>query len=168
LEALGDAAGPSRISVVDAPVSGTADDVRQGGLTVLLGGEADAVRRCEPVLAAYADPIITVGPPGAAMKAKLLNNVLFAAQIQLVAQVADLAERLGLDPMSTLQSLLRCSAASAAMKHMARAGDIAAFAANAGPYLRKDVRACETTARELSLNLGLLGDVVQRGALDIA
>jgi len=168
LDALARAAAPGGIAVVDAPVSGNADDVRRGALTVLLGGEPDAVDRCEKIVAAYADPILRVGPAGAAMKTKLLNNVLFAAQLQLAAQVAGMAEGLGLDPMPTLQSLLRCSGASAAMEHMARSGDIAAFAASVGPYLRKDVRACEAASRELSLSLGLVGEVAREGPLDIA
>lgn len=167
LRALDEAAARAGVSVVDAPVSGTAADIREGRLTVLLGGGPEAVERCGPVVGAYADPVFVMGDLGTAMKAKLINNVLFAAHVQLAAEAARLAERLGLDPARTLRALLPCSGASAALGYMTREEDQVAFAVGIGPYLRKDVQSCEAAARELSVDLGLLEDVARRGPLDI-
>jgi 3-hydroxyisobutyrate dehydrogenase-like beta-hydroxyacid dehydrogenase len=53
--------------VLDAPVSGTADDIAAGTLTVLIGGPDDAVASVTPLLAAYADPVVPTGPLGSAL-----------------------------------------------------------------------------------------------------
>jgi 3-hydroxyisobutyrate dehydrogenase-like beta-hydroxyacid dehydrogenase len=156
------------VTVLDAPVSGTADDIRAGRLTVLVGGDEDAVGRCLPVFAAYADPVLPVGPLGSAMKVKLVNNILFAAQVQLAADAARLAGDLSVDPMRALNALLSCSGASTAMMHLTRSGDVDAFGARVSRYLRKDVAACAETSAALGVDLGLLGDVARRGPLDLA
>jgi 3-hydroxyisobutyrate dehydrogenase-like beta-hydroxyacid dehydrogenase len=168
MEALADEAAPLGVHVVDAPVSGTAQDIRAGRLTVLLGGADAAAKRCDEIVRAYADPVVRIGPFGAAMKVKLINNILFAANVQLAGDAARLAAQLGIDPMRTLRALMSCSSASTAMGHMARAGDVGAFGQQIATYLRKDVAACAQTAAQLSVDLGLLADVARNGPLDIA
>jgi 3-hydroxyisobutyrate dehydrogenase-like beta-hydroxyacid dehydrogenase len=168
MEALAEAAAERGVDVVDGPVSGTAEDIRAGRLTVLLGGADDAVARCVELVKAYADPVLPVGPCGAAMKVKLVNNIVFAATVQLAGDAARLAGQLGVDPMRTLSALMSCSSASTAMRHMALAGDVDTFAQRVATYLRKDVAACAETAAQLSVDLGLLGDVARNGPLNIA
>lgn len=53
------------IDVLDAPVSGGPHNIAAGGLTMFVGGPDDAAARVRPVLAAYGDPILHVGPLGA-------------------------------------------------------------------------------------------------------
>ena len=53
------------VDVVDAPVSGGPHDIAAGEVTLFVGGSDDAVARVRPVLAAYGDPILHVGPIGA-------------------------------------------------------------------------------------------------------
>ena len=74
------------IDVLDAPVSGGPHDIAAGSVTLFVGGPDDAVARVRPVLAAYGDPILHVGPLGAGQAVKLINNALFAAQIGLLAR----------------------------------------------------------------------------------
>jgi 3-hydroxyisobutyrate dehydrogenase-like beta-hydroxyacid dehydrogenase len=168
VQRLATAASDYGVMVLDAPVSGTADDIRAGHLTVLVGGDDDAVRRCAPVFAAYADPVLRVGPLGSAMKVKLVNNILFAAHVQLAAEAARLAADLDVDPMRALTALLSCSGASTAMTHLTRSGDVDAFGRRVSKYLRKDVASCAETSAALGVELGLLGDVARRGPLDLA
>jgi 3-hydroxyisobutyrate dehydrogenase-like beta-hydroxyacid dehydrogenase len=168
MEALAAAAAGRGIQVVDAPVSGTAEDIRAGRLTVLLGGADDAVARSAELVRAYADPVLPVGPFGSAMKVKLVNNILFAATVQLAADAARLSGQLGVDPMQAFGALLSCSSASKAMLHMKAAGDVEAFGRQVAHYLRKDVAACADAAAQLSVDLGLLGDIARDGPLDIA
>ena len=54
---LADAGASRGVKVVDAPVSGGADDILAGRLTVMLGGEPDDVERVSSVVAAYSDAI---------------------------------------------------------------------------------------------------------------
>lgn len=156
------------VEVLDAPVSGTADDIRAGRLTILVGGDAAAVARCTDLFGSYADTILPVGDSGAAMKAKLINNILFAANVQLVGDAARIAEELGLDPIATLTALGACSSASKAMSYLVAAGEVERFATGISHFLRKDVAAAQDTAAELSVDLGLLDDVAVRGPLDLA
>jgi 3-hydroxyisobutyrate dehydrogenase-like beta-hydroxyacid dehydrogenase len=156
------------VDVLDAPVSGTADDIRAGRLTVLVGGDAAAVARCTELFGSYADTILPVGESGAAMKAKLINNILFAANVQLVGDAARIAGQLGLDPIATLSALGACSSASKAMGYLVAAGEVERFATGISHFLRKDVAAAQQTAAELTVDLGLLADVAIRGPLDLA
>jgi 3-hydroxyisobutyrate dehydrogenase-like beta-hydroxyacid dehydrogenase len=164
LEALRDtsAAPPD---ILDAPVSGTADDIAAGTLTVLLGGPGDAVAAVAPVLAAYADPVVPTGPLGSALALKLINNLLFAANAQLLASAAQLGTRLGVEPDVLLSTLQVCSAGSNVAAHAHRIGGMDRFEELAGPFLRKDIAACREAVAETGMDLGLLGIAVTDGPL---
>ena len=71
---------------LDAPVVGTRPHVEAGVLTVLAGGDADALDDARPVLGAFAGSVHHVGPVGAGMAAKLAVNALFAVQAAAVAE----------------------------------------------------------------------------------
>ena len=88
---------PSPPVILDAPVSGTVDNIVAGTLTVLLGGPSDAVELVTPVLAAYADPIVPTGELGSALAIKLVNNLLFSCNAQLLAAAIQLGQALGVD-----------------------------------------------------------------------
>jgi 3-hydroxyisobutyrate dehydrogenase-like beta-hydroxyacid dehydrogenase len=151
--------------ILDAPVSGTADDIAAGTLTVLLGGPGDAVAAVAPVLAAYADPVVLTGPLGSALALKLINNLLFAANAQLLASAAQLGTQLGVEPDVLLSTLQVCSAGSNVAAHAHRIGGMARFEELAGPFLRKDIAACREAVAEMGMDLGLLGIAVTDGPL---
>jgi 3-hydroxyisobutyrate dehydrogenase-like beta-hydroxyacid dehydrogenase len=168
LEALRDQS-PTGPVVLDAPVSGTADDIVAGTLTVLLGGPDDAVANVTPILAAYADPVVATGALGSALAIKLVNNLLFAGNTQLLSAAIELGSRLGVDPAALLSTLQVCSARSHVAAHAYRIGGMDRFEELAGHFLRKDVAACRAAAAESGADLGLLGLVVRDGplALDV-
>jgi 3-hydroxyisobutyrate dehydrogenase-like beta-hydroxyacid dehydrogenase len=153
--------------IVDAPVSGTADDIAAGSLTVLLGGPVAAVEKAAAVLSAYADTIIPTGALGSALDIKLINNVLFAANAQLVAAATALAGQLGIEPRALLSALSVCSGASSASERVRQVGGVDRFESIAAPFLRKDIAACVTAATERGADLGLLGSVLVAGSLDL-
>lgn len=93
-----EAARGSGAVVVDAPVSGGRDVALAGALVVAVGGDADAVARCRPVFATFADKVIHLGPVGAGQYAKLINNALLAANLAVGDDALSLAEALGLVP----------------------------------------------------------------------
>jgi 3-hydroxyisobutyrate dehydrogenase-like beta-hydroxyacid dehydrogenase len=164
LEALRDGS-PTPPIILDAPVSGTADDIATGTLTVLIGGPSDSVTAVTPILAAYADPVVATGPRGSALALKLINNLLFAANAQLLAAATQLGEQLGVAPDVLLSTLQVCSANSDAAAHASRIGGMDRFAELAGPFLRKDIAACREAAAEAGVELGLLGTAVREGPL---
>src|SRR5204863_7066115 len=57
--------GELGVGLVDAPVSGGSEGAQKATLTIFCGGEADAVERARPILAAIGKTITHVGPSGA-------------------------------------------------------------------------------------------------------
>lgn len=156
-----------RLSIVDAPVSGTAADVDTGSLTALIGGESDTVQRVKPVLRAYSNPLIETGELGSALNIKLINNLLFAANAQITAAATELGRRLGVAETRLLDALEVCSGGSRLASYARQFGGVEAFAAGAGPVLRKDVGAATLAAHAAGADLGLLATVVKTGPLTL-
>jgi 3-hydroxyisobutyrate dehydrogenase-like beta-hydroxyacid dehydrogenase len=128
------------IHVVDAPVSGGGHKAATRELLVMVGGPADAVERCRPVLETFGNPVLHVGPLGAGQELKVLNNAVFAAQLALAAEVYELAERRQLDRDAVATVLSSGSGRSYAAEVVAGGGfTLDRLAANAGQLLAKDV-----------------------------
>jgi 3-hydroxyisobutyrate dehydrogenase-like beta-hydroxyacid dehydrogenase len=151
------ASAPPGVRVVDAPVSGTADQIRAGTLTVLVGASAEDFERVRPVVAAYASTIVHVGDIGDAQRVKLVNNLLFTVHLRAAVQAAELASALGIAPVALAQAVGQCSGASRAVALLTeRPAD--QLLEGARPYLAKDVATIQTVATELGLELGGLGE----------
>lgn len=156
---------PSPPVLLDAPVSGTVENIEAATLTVLLGGPSDAVHEVTPVLAAYADPIVPTGELGSALAIKLVNNLLFSCNAQLLAAAIQLGQALDVEADALLSALQVCSSASHVAAQAHRVGGIEQFAERATPFLRKDIAAALEAAGEAGVDLGLLGVVVESGPL---
>lgn len=159
---------PAGPTLLDAPVSGSAEDIAVGKLTVLLGGPDDAVTRVKPVLAAYADPLIGTGALGTALHLKLINNVLFAANAQLVAAAVELGHHLGVRDDNLFEVLAVSSGGSRAAGYVQRAGGVQSFAKVVAPFLRKDIAACVAAAQDAGVDLGVLRAVAESGPLGLS
>jgi 3-hydroxyisobutyrate dehydrogenase len=151
------------IGVVDAPVSGGPHNIAAGEVTLFVGGSDDAVARIQPVVGAYGDPILHVGPLGAGQAVKLINNALFAAQIGLLAEAVALGASLGVDESKLLASVTRGSGASRAGEFIAGRGSVQGFVGDVGEFIGKDVAVVRKIAAELGTDLGLLEDVINAG-----
>ena len=162
---LAERSAAHQIRVVDAPVSGSARDIDDGRITVLLGGDPADVEAASRFVAAYGDPILPIGPLGSAMAVKLLNNALFAAQVQLAGAVEGVAATFGVDMGTVAHAILQCSGRSYAMEVAERFGSLAAVVDAAGPFLHKDVAVVGEIASELDMDLGVLGYVNAKGPL---
>ena len=155
------------IHVVVAPVSGGPGEIAAGHLTVLLGGSPAARARAAEAVGAYADPVIETGELGTALAVKLVNNFLFAANTQVLAEAIWLGEELGVAPGEMLSALNHMSGGSQVSLRAAAGADMASFAARIGPFMKKDVAVCLEQAAERGVDPGLLVDVVRRGRLDL-
>ncbi|GAA2401686.1 NAD(P)-dependent oxidoreductase [Actinomadura vinacea] len=155
-EAIAARAAEHGIDVIDSPVSGGPHDVAAGRITLFVGGADSAVARLRPVLGAYGDPVLHVGPTGAGQRVKLVNNALFASQIGLLADAARLWRQWGLDEEVLLGALLHGSSASRALTGVQARGSVAAFAAATGGFIAKDVDVVRKVAAEEGGDLGAL------------
>jgi len=94
------------VAMVDAPVSGGERGAIDGTLSIMIGGDADAVARAEPIFDVLGKTIVHVGPSGAGQVTKACNQLVVAATIEAVAEALLLAERSGVDPAKVREALL--------------------------------------------------------------
>lgn len=149
-------AAPEGVRVLDAPFSGTASVAAEGRLTLLVGGEALTLRQARPVLSSFADRIVHVGAQGAGRGLKLINNLLFAAQMTLADEALEAAAALGLDRQTTALAMGQCSGASYAMAKFAGPAPHDLMLAAIKPYLDKDVDVARTALDAVGARLPLL------------
>jgi 3-hydroxyisobutyrate dehydrogenase len=133
-------AGNQGVSVIDAPVSGGGPAAAEGRLLVMAGGDADIVERCRPVFETYADPVVHLGELGSGQTTKLLNNLLFTANLGTAATALSLASALGVDPDRLADVVSHSSGNSFALNALAGIGGLDRLAGVAGGLLQKDVR----------------------------
>jgi 3-hydroxyisobutyrate dehydrogenase-like beta-hydroxyacid dehydrogenase len=82
---------------IDAPVSGGPPASGSGTLTVMAGGEAAEIERARPLFADVARRFTHMGPSGAGMAAKMLNQLIVGAGHAVMAEAVVLAEAAGID-----------------------------------------------------------------------
>lgn len=82
---------------IDAPVSGSTALAAQGALTLMIGGENEAIERAEPVLAAMAQKLFRLGGPAMGAAMKLVVNSAVAVLNEAIAEALVLAERAGIE-----------------------------------------------------------------------
>lgn len=155
--------GPREVRVVDAPVSGTAEDILAGRLTVMVGGDEADVEAAVEVVAAYGDAILRTGTLGSAQMVKLVNNALFTAQLQLVGQAERILVAVRADVGVAARAIQRSSGASYAMGIVEQHGTAVATAEMASGFLHKDVSVIQEVASEMGIDLGVLSDTIEGG-----
>lgn len=104
-KALAKTAAAAGYVFLDGPVSGGPVGARSGSMTMLMGGAAEAIDTLRPVLAHLTARIVHVGPSGAGHAAKIANNLLCAANLVLVSEMAHLAESLGIPLRNLLEGV---------------------------------------------------------------
>ncbi len=100
------------VAMLDAPVSGGDSGARAGTLSIMVGGEADVLERCRPVLEAMGSTITHCGPTGAGQTVKLCNQVAIAGALLGVCEALSLADKSGVDPQRMLTAISAGAAGS--------------------------------------------------------
>lgn len=100
------------VQLVDAPVSGGSEGAEKGTLTIMLGGEDEAVARALPVLEAMGSSITHMGPSGAGQATKAVNQVILSGVYLGVAEGMVLAIKSGLDAEKVASALAGGAAGS--------------------------------------------------------
>ena len=147
------------VGVVDAPGSGGPAQVRDGTLTVFVGGADEHVARCHPVLDAYPAHVVHFGALGAGQRVKLLNNLLFGANVELAVEAARVSQEFGIDPVLLMRTLHTCSGANYALDLVAAMGSADALLTTVGHFVAKDVEVAREVAGELGVDLGTIAAV---------
>jgi 3-hydroxyisobutyrate dehydrogenase-like beta-hydroxyacid dehydrogenase len=95
-EEIAQAAAPAGVAVLDACVTGGATRAQQKQLTLLIGGDAEAIERARPVLEVSAVKLIHAGALGDGAKLKLCVNLITYTQWAAAYESFQLAEATGL------------------------------------------------------------------------
>jgi 3-hydroxyisobutyrate dehydrogenase len=100
-----DAARARGAWAVDAPVSGGDVGARNRALSIMVGGEPDAVRTVMPLFEILGKNIVHQGGPGAGQHAKMCNQIVIAGTMIGVCESLVYAHKAGLEPGQVLQSI---------------------------------------------------------------
>jgi len=141
-------------SALDAPVSGGDIGARNAALSIMVGGDAAAFARAEPIFARLGKTIVHQGGAGAGQRTKIVNQVLVAANTVGMCEAMHLAVSAGLDPQKVLASVGGGAAASWSISVLAPRvlnGDFEpGFLVE---HIVKDLRIAREEAGELGLSL---------------
>src|SRR5262249_1707618 len=107
------------IDFLDSPVTGSKAAAEAGELKLMVGGQAAALDRARPALQAISGQITHFGPNGAGALIKLINNLMAATQIAVLAEGLNLAERGGLDMEQVVGFLSNAAPGSPLVKNKA-------------------------------------------------
>jgi 3-hydroxyisobutyrate dehydrogenase len=110
--AVWQAAADRGLEMIDAPVSGGVAGAVNATLTFMVGGEAGAVAKAQPILEKLGATIVHTGPSGSGQAAKICNNMMLAISMIGVAEAFTMAERLGLSAEALFQVASRSSGQS--------------------------------------------------------
>jgi len=156
---LAETAAAKGVSVIDAPVSGGAPAVENKRLLMMVGGHPDVIERCRPVFETYANPVVHLGGLGSGQVTKLLNNLLFTANLANAKTALDLGEALGLNASSLGDVLTRGSGNSSALGSIAKmGGSLDVITQVAGALLQKDARLVVDIAEKSGASPGAVLD----------
>jgi 2-hydroxy-3-oxopropionate reductase len=153
------------VDALDAPVSGGDIGAQQGTLSIMVGGDAAAFARSQPLLAVLGKNIVHVGEAGAGQVAKACNQIVISLTIQGVAEALLFAQRSGVDPAKVREALLGGFAYSRILeRHGQRMLDHQFQPGFKLGLHRKDLNIVAQTAREQ--NIPLMGTAQVTALMD--
>ncbi len=97
---------------LDAPVSGGDVGAKNGTLSIMVGGDAETLKRVEPILANLGTNIRHSGSSGAGQRTKMANQILIAGGMIGVCEALLYAYQAGLDLNGVLESVSKGAAGS--------------------------------------------------------
>jgi 2-hydroxy-3-oxopropionate reductase len=93
------------VASLDAPVSGGDIGAKNGTLTIMVGGPADALEKVLPVLQALGKTITHIGGAGTGQIAKACNQIMVAAQMVALGELLVFAQKSGADPKKVVEAI---------------------------------------------------------------
>jgi 3-hydroxyisobutyrate dehydrogenase-like beta-hydroxyacid dehydrogenase len=104
-------------AMLDAPVSGSLTTLEAGELAIMVGGDAEAFERIEPVLKAIGPKVTRVGENGQALQMKLAINLALVVQVIGFCEGVALAERAGVSRESAVEAMLNSVVSSPVLNY---------------------------------------------------
>ncbi len=159
---LSAAARAAGFDFLDAPVSGGQAGAENGQLTVMVGGEAEAFARAEPVIMSFARACRLLGPAGAGQLAKMMNQICIAGVVQGLAEAMHFGRRAGMDVEAVIEVISKGAAQSWQMENRYKTMNAGKFDFGfAVEWMRKDLGIALDEARGNGAQLPLTALVDQ-------
>ena len=164
---------------LDAPVGGSRAAANDGKLVFFVGGDTATLAKARPAFDAVGQAIHHLGPTGAGATWKLINNVMGAAHLAVVAEALALAAKAGID-LAQATELIKGGVSASPMvlnkigRMSERRYDTPDFSLK---LMQKDVGYAEALARKFGLKLDMIeavdavyrrGAAKELGELDVA
>jgi len=111
-QALAEQAAARGVAFLDAPVSGGEQGAIDATLSIMVGGDAGAFERAQPIFSALGRKVTYMGGSGKGQMTKLVNQVVGAVTLAAVAEGVVLGARAGLDPEALVRAVGGGAAAS--------------------------------------------------------
>jgi 2-hydroxy-3-oxopropionate reductase len=102
---LNRAATERGLRLVDAPVSGGEAGAVNAALSIMVGGTPEDFAAAKPFLDVVGKTVVHVGPAGAGQTVKAANQLIVAANIQVLAEAVVFLEAYGVDTTAALEVL---------------------------------------------------------------
>lgn len=109
---------PLGVYFLDAPVSGQTSGAKAGTLTVMVGGDADALAYATPAIACFAGLVQQVGVSGAGFAVKAINNTMMAANLWAACEGLSILKAHGVDLAPALNCINASSGQSLASSNI--------------------------------------------------
>ncbi|MBI2330898.1 MAG: NAD-binding protein [Chloroflexi bacterium] len=93
------------VPALDAPVSGGDIGAKNGTLTIMVGGEVEALEKVMPVFQAMGKSVTHVGEAGAGQVAKAANQIMVAAQMVAMGELLVFSKKAGVDPRKVVDAI---------------------------------------------------------------
>jgi len=116
LQALARRLGTRGLHFIEAPLSGSSQQIGAGTATMLLGATDEALAASEDLLAAITPHRLHIGGAGMGARAKLATNLVLGLNRAALAEGLVFAERLGIAPDRFLELVLATPARSDAAR----------------------------------------------------
>ena len=113
-----EAASQKGVAAIDAPVSGGDVGAKGGALSIMVGGDQEAVSRVEPLFKIMGQTIVHQGPAGSGQHTKMVNQILVGAGMIGVCESLLYALKSGLDLSTVLESVSSGAAGSWALSNL--------------------------------------------------
>jgi 3-hydroxyisobutyrate dehydrogenase len=115
---IAEAAAKIGVYSIDAPVSGGDVGAREARLSIMIGGDQQAVDALQPCWQAMGRTIVHQGGPGSGQHTKMVNQILIATGIIGVCEGLLYAYKAGLDLETVMQSVASGAAGSWSLSNL--------------------------------------------------
>ena len=103
---------------IDAPMTRTPKEAAEGRLNLLVGGDAEVLAACRPLLSCFAENIVHTGPVGSGHRMKLLHNYVSLGTVTLLAEAAACAQLSGVNAQTFVDVLAMGGGWGAALERL--------------------------------------------------